>query len=1058
MKQYQLEKHWSAIVLKYPLIVILSSVITVLLLAYGARYVTVSSDYRYFFGQDNPQRQAFESLQNVYSKDDSVLMTISPRDGRVFSPNTLAGIRFLTEQAWVLPFTTRVDSISNFQYSHASGDDFIVQDLVREQDLTLDDEHLSRLEAIALAEPMLKDLLINTQASVTGINIKMTFPGKSPFEVPQAAEAARQLAQQFMEKYPGHEVHLSGMVMLNDAFNEAGIRDVITLMPLMYLLIALMLFFFLRNIKATLSTLSVIVLAIVAGVGFSGWALIPITPPSSIAPTVIMTLAIANSIHILKTLLKAMGRGVEKSQAIIESLKQNLRPVFLTSLTTIIGFLSLNYSDTPPFHDLGNITAVGVAAAFIMSVGFLPALMSLLAIKVKPVTESSRPALASRYAAWLDRRGSVIILVMVFVTVLLGLQINNIKINDQFVGYFDDSIQFRPDSEYTIDKLTGIYQLNFDLGAGESQGITKPAYLEKLDEFAGYMRAIPDVVHVSTLSDTFKRLNKNMHGDTPEYYRLPENRELAAQYLLLYEMSLPYGLDLNNQINVSKSSSRVIVTLGEVPTSRILAISAQASQWLQQHAPTYMQAEATSPTVMFSHITERNIQAMLWGTLIALSLITLIMIVALRSVKYGLLSLLPNGIPATLAIGAWSVLVGEAGFSIAFVASVTLGIIIDDTVHFLSKFNYARNQGQDTSACVRYALEHVGGALITTSIILVLGFSVLMLSGFKLNFVLGALSALTIAIALLVDFTLLPAILRLTDKLTIRSEAAMKLKYAKYTGIAVICAITLSLSFNANANTNMSITSPDVDNNIRNIENNPENKGKWVAVSADNFDSGFENQIAKVRMVLKNPQGQTSERQLRIKILEVNNDGDKSLTIFDTPRDVKGTAFLSYSHSHDPDDQWLYLPSLKRVKRIASNNKSGPFMGSEFAYEDLSSQEVDKYTYKYLRAEEVLGAAGHVIERIPVDPKSGYARQQVWIDATHWRTQKIVFYDRKNELLKTLTYNGYRRYGNNKWRADTMVMENHQSGKSTTLHWSDIAFGVGISVRDFDQNTLKRIR
>jgi len=1041
MKHYQFEKRWANVVLKHPLSIVIISAVLVLLLASGLRYVTVSSDYRYFFGEENPQRVAFESLQNIYSKDDSVLITVTPNDSLVFKRETLEGLQYLTKQAWLLPYVSRVDSITNFQYSHANGDDLVVQDLVGAQDVhDASNDHLNTLKQIALKEPLLVNRLINDQASVAGINIKMTFPGNSPFEVPEAAEAARQLAEKFKKLYPGHETHLTGMVMLNDAFNEAGIKDVMTLMPLMYLLITLMLLYFLRNIVSVFTTLGIVILSILGGVGFSGWASIPITPPSSIAPTVIMTLAIAHSIHFLKSMFKSMSSGEEKNRAIVESMRQNLRPIFLTSLTTVIGFLSLNFSDTPPFHDLGNITAVGVTLAFILSVGFLPAIMSLVKVKNR-VKQSAENSLASRYADWLNRRSMPIVLIMVFVTVMLGMQIEKIKINDQFVGYFDKSIQFRPDSEYTIEHLTGVYQINFDIKSGEPQGIVDPKYLERLDKFTNYMRTVPGVVHVAALTDTYKRLNKNMHGDDDSFYRLPEQRDLAAQYLLLYEMSLPYGLDLNNQINVDKSSSRVVVTLEEVPTSRFLEISALASEWLNKNTPSAMHSEATSPTVMFSYITERNIYAMLWGTLIAFTLITLIMIIALKSVKYGILSLIPNIIPATLAFGLWTLLVGEAGFSIAFVASVTLGIIVDDTVHFLSKFNYARNMGHEPGLAVRYALENVGEALISTSIILVVGFSVLMLSGFKLNFVLGALSALTISIALMADFTLLPALLLVTDKLTVNKGVRMKTKFASYLSIAIITAVTLSISFNARAATQ-----------------SPQEKGKWIALSADKYDRGFKNQTANVTMTLKNQQGQISERKLRIKILEVLNDGDKSLTIFDTPRDVKGTSFLSYSHSLEPDEQWLFLPSLKRVKRISSNNKSGPFMGSEFSYEDLSSQEVDKYSYRYIQTDKVLGSDGHVIERIPVDPNSGYARQRVWIDGAHWRTEKIEFYDRKNQLLKTLTYSDYQRYDNNKWRAKTMFMVNHQTGKSTLLKWENIKFGLNISSRDFDRNSLKRIR
>lgn len=1044
MNNYKFETRWANTVINHPLGVIITSILVVLLFAAGLQHATVSSDYRYFFGEDNPQRVAFENLQNVYSKDDSVLMTITPDDGKVFKQETLEGIRYLTEESWQLPFVTRVDSVTNYQHSYAEEDALTVHDLVRASDVSgvISTESLSKIESIALDEPVLAGRLINTDASVTGINIKMTFPGESPFEVPDAAEQARQLADRFMQQYPGHQVHLTGMVMLNDAFNEAGIRDAITLMPLMYGIITIMLFIILRTKAGVAMTLGVMVLSILAAMGFSGWARTPITPPSSIAPTVIMTLAIAHSIHFLKTMLKEMRDGANRYKAITESIRQILRPVFLTSLTTVIGFLSLNFSDTPPFHDLGNITAVGVTFAFLLSVGMLPAVMSKVNIRV-PENRPSRFAIASRYSNWIDRYSLPVIAVMLFGTVMIGAQIRDISINDQFVGYFDQSIRFRPDSEYTIEHLTGVYQMNFDVRSGEEQGIADPAYLSKLDAFADYLRTIPGIVHVSSITDTFRKLNRNMHGDDDQYYSLPENRELAAQYLLLYEMSLPYGLDLNNQINVDKSSTRIVATMAEVPTSRILEISELASGWLQQHTPAAMHAEATSPTVMFSHITARNIDAMLWGTMIALGLITAVMVISLGSIRYGLLSLLPNVVPAFIAIGIWAMLVGEAGFSIAFVASVTLGIIVDDTVHFLSKFNYARNQGHSSSDAIRYTIEHVGGALISTSIILVAGFSVLMLSGFKLNFVLGALSALTIAIALVVDFTFLPAMLRITDRLSNYGGIAMRTKVASATAVAIIAAIGLTWTLDADASTGAPQSG---------------DRGRWIAESADAYDAGFVNQESTVTMKLKNNQGQSAERRLRIRILETAQDGDRSLTLFDTPRDVQGTAFLSHSHAMEPDDQWLYLPSLKRVKRISSSNKSGPFMGSEFAYEDLSSQEVDKYSYRYVGEEPVMGEPGYVVERVPVDPNSGYSKQKVWVDGTHWRTAKIEYYDRRGELLKTLENTGYRQYDNGKWRPDRMEMVNHQTGKSTTLVWEGTVFGTVISERDFEKSALTRIR
>ena len=241
-------------------------------------------------------------------------------------------------------------------------------------------------------------------------------------------------------------------------------------------------------------------------------------------------------------------------------------------------------------------------------------------------------------------------------------------------------------------------------------------------------------------------------------------RDLAAQYLLLYEMSLPYGLDLNNQIDIDKSSTRVIANLGDVSTAQILELTARAEQWLVDKAPESMHTLGTSPVIMFSHISHRNVVAMVWGTLLAFGLITVVMIVALGSVKYGLLSLIPNLVPIVLGYGLWALLVGEAGFTIAIVGSVTLGIVVDDSVHFLSKYNLAkRERGLGVVEAIQYAFQNVGSALIMTSVILVIGFGVLMFSSFKMNYILGALSALTIALALVVDFTLLPAVLSFSD-------------------------------------------------------------------------------------------------------------------------------------------------------------------------------------------------------------------------------------------------------------------------------------------------------
>lgn len=238
----------------------------------------------------------------------------------------------------------------------------------------------------------------------------------------------------------------------------------------------------------------------------------------------------------------------------------------------------------------------------------------------------------------------------------------------------------------------------------------------------------------------------------------------------------------------------------------------------------------------------------------------------------------------------------------------------------------------------------------------------------------------------------------------------------------------------------------------------PEEQGLTIAVEADRRDTGWGDSTVTLQMTLRNRQGDESTRQLRTNNLEVTDDGDKSLIVFDEPADVKGTALLSFTHKTGPDDQWLYLPALKRVKRIASNNKAGPFMGSEFAYEDLSSQEVEKYTYKYLRDEAADGREHFVVERYPVDKDSGYTRQIVWLDKEHYRVWKVDYYDRKESLLKTLAAGEFKQYLDQYWRPGRLEMVNRQTGKSTTLLFRNYEFRTGLTDRDFNQASLQRAR
>ncbi len=732
--------------------------------AFGAKNLTLATNYRVFFGPGNPELAEFEAVQNIYTKNDSILFVLTPDDGDVFTPETLAAIEELTEGAWQIPYSIRVDSITNFQHSVGEEDDLIVEDLV-EGAAELDEATLASMREIAMSRPELYRRLISDTGGVTGINVILQLPGEEPSELYAPVAEARALAKRIEETHTQVDVRLTGMTMLNNAFTESGIKDMTTLIPLMYLVLIVAMLILMRSISATFATVSIIGLSAAAAMGVAGWTRTVLEPVSALAPTMILTMAVADSVHILVTMLDGMRAGQEKRTALVESLRINFLPVMLTSVTTAIGFLSMNFSDSPPLNRLGSITAVGVGAAFVLSITFLPALMAILPVRVKQRPESFGPTFWERLGDAVVARNRTILATTAVIAVALIAVIPFNQVSDQFIEYFDESIEFRRDSDYTLNNLTGLYQMQLSIESGETGGISEPGYLENLDGFVEWLRDQETVVHVSSLTDTMRRLNMNMHGDDLGHYSLPAERELAAQYLLLYEMSLPYGLDLNNTINVDKSSTRVIATVIGGGTKEFLELVERSERWLQANTPEHMWASATGPSVMFSRITQRNIRSMVIGTALAFLLISAILVVALRNLRLGVLSIIPNLVPAAMAFGMWALLVGQVGFAVSVVAAMTMGIVVDDSVHFLTKYLRARRE-KDLSPrnAIRYAFSSVGRALWVTSAVLVAGFVVLAQSTFKQNSDMGLLAAITIGFALVADFFLLPGLLLLVDR------------------------------------------------------------------------------------------------------------------------------------------------------------------------------------------------------------------------------------------------------------------------------------------------------
>ena len=756
----QLERYTDA-VLRYRWLVVALATLVMLAITAGVRFITVTNDYRILFGEDNPQLAAFDALENTYSASKAVLIAVTPRDGSVFTREALGAVEELTEAAWRAPYSSRVNSLTNYTHSEALDDDLVVAPLVDDAS-SLSDADVARIEESALNAIEIVGRLVSHDGRTAGVAINFILPENADQAVVEITDYLNSVLNQARKIYPNIDYYLTGDVVMDRTFADVTKNDMETLTPIVFLIIVGATIILLRSILSTLAIVAVLVFVINTTMGFAGWQGVVFSPTNAGVPIIVMVIAIADSIHIVTSVLLGMRRGLDRNAAIVESIRINAYPIFITSVTTAIGFLSLNASDSPPFHVLGNYVAFGVLCALVYTMTLLPALLSILPLRA-PRVQSEGTVFFDRFADFVIARRKFLLWFVSLVVIVLIIGVHRIELNDNLAQYFDDRYAFRRDTDYIIENLTGVDKLEYSLSAGREGGITDPDYLRRVDAFAEWYRGQPEVTHVQAFSDIMKRLNKNMHGDDPAFYRLPEDPDLAAQYLLLYEFSLPFGSDLNDRIDVAKSATRLSVVTRNAWSRDLRELDKRAQAWLQANAPAFAN-EASGLSIIAAHLTLRNINSMLRGTITAMALISFILIWIFKSVRVGLLSLLPNFIPAIMSFGLWGYLVGHVGIASSVVIAVVFGIVVDDTIHFLSKYLKARREGLPAPEAVRYTFNTVGHALWTTTAVLSVGFLVFATSGFEVSWALGLLVTITIVFALVADFLLLPTLLIAIDR------------------------------------------------------------------------------------------------------------------------------------------------------------------------------------------------------------------------------------------------------------------------------------------------------
>ncbi len=709
------------------------------------------SDSRAFFGADNQENRDMRALDGTFSGSNSVLVMVQPAAGTAFDPETLAALRDFTEEAWQVPYVLRIDSPVNYNHSYAQGDDIIVEPLLNDEG-KITQKTAKRFRDTVLGAAELTGRLVARDGGAFGISVRVVLPEPVVSSRLEVRAAISEMAEQWQGRLNGSQVRITGGIFGGLTLVEAAQDDMTTLIPAAFVLVTVFFAFLLRSFVVLATILVAIFMSTLAALGFAGWAGIALTAGTAISPLAVMVLVTASGVHIVLSWLREDG-----ADPVHAALRDNLSPVTVTNLTTAFGFLCINFADSPPLRDMGNIVAFGLlfglAATFIVIPYGLKFDRSIRARRL-PVTPGLMIRLAEIVIRW--RRVSLVVFALMVALAITGIL--RIGFDDSIYRYFDDRYQFRRDADAIQDNLTGLEHLLFSFRTSDGGSVFDPEFLRQVDRFQTWIGAQPEVSTVSSIADLLKRLNKSMHNDDPAQARIADSREANAQLMLFYELSLPVGLDLNNTIDVARTQTLVSAGLSVRHSEATRALALRAETWLAENTPD-IATRAAGISIAFARISERNNRQMLVGLAVVLALVSATMVMTLQSLPMGMLSLVPNLVPAVLAFGFWGYTIGEVNLGSTVVCTMTFGIVVDDTVHFLMHYLRRRRAGLGPRPALHDTFSVVGAAIVITSIAIMGGFALMTLSGFVINQHIGALTFFVMGFALLADLILLPAML-----------------------------------------------------------------------------------------------------------------------------------------------------------------------------------------------------------------------------------------------------------------------------------------------------------
>ncbi len=734
----------------------------------------LSNDFRVYFSADNPELSAYEAFEEDFTSHDSlVLMLVLPEnedEDTWFNIDYGPLLHEIESALWTAPAVHRVNGLTNYQYTQVDDNNLTVTPVIELIHNIVDQP--AQLQALFTSDPQLDKVYLSPDYRIIVFQADLYLDSDTPDQAREIYRYTDALRTNWQAQYPQVDFYLIGSVTSNVTLEDAVMNDLLLLVPVTYLVLIMGLLFFLRSVKATVFTVVIITLSIVFT--FSIYALFnaELTPVAGFVPTVVLTLAVADCIHYLMTYRYLMV--VEHKDSLVanrEAFAINWLPITITSITTSLGMLFLNLSDSPPYQDLGNMVAIGVMLAWLFTLMLLPLLIHYYPIEyqhkgdaVSSGTDLIQSDIMSRYAAWLKRNQAPVTSVMLGLVLVSVVGLLNIRFSENWSKYFSDAFEVTRAVNVIKQQFNRLHR--YELVLRTNTSVNDPGYLQVLDQLLAFLEQQPNVELIQSYGYIMKRLNQVMNQDLESQFKMPESQALAAQLSLMFELSLPQGTGLENNLSFDRRAARTTILLKPAESYELIAFEDKLTTFfdsLAQSQDNRVELEVSGLDHIFSHIAERNITQMIVGTSLALVIISVLLMSVYRSVKYGLISLLPNLVPALIAYGLWGIFVGYIDLALSVVICLSLGIVVDDTVHFLSKYIHARrHKGYDTDNAIKYSFHIVGRALITTTIILVVGFSMMLFSPLLPTANTGALLSLTLLMALVVDFTLLPTLLRKT--------------------------------------------------------------------------------------------------------------------------------------------------------------------------------------------------------------------------------------------------------------------------------------------------------